>query len=396
MSDQRSTARRPRRRRSAPLPVAASGAVRGRTLEHATAAACAARPRALVAALLLRAGMPSGVTRRSRDLLRRRPPSPSPTGPAEITLAFAGDVHFTERTLALLDNPATAFGPVADAASPRRTSRWSTWRPRSPTGARRSRRQFHFRAPATAYDAVKAAGRRRGVASANNHALDYGRVGLPTPSTARGRGRYAGRRGRAERRRGVRALAHHGQGRPDRVPRLQPDRTSSRRAGRPRTTAPGIAMAFDTARAVARRVKAAQGGRPTSSSSSCTGGTECNSAPTAQQKTFAEALADAGADLIIGAHAHVLQGDGWLGQTFVAYGLSQLPLVVQRRRSNDTGVLRVTLPGTDDHQDRVPARLHRPHDRPADPVHRRGGGADRRRSTPACAGAPASPTRPHA
>ena len=38
--------------------------------------------------------------------------SPTPTGPQEITLAFAGDVHFAGRTLSLLDNPATAFGPV--------------------------------------------------------------------------------------------------------------------------------------------------------------------------------------------------------------------------------------------------------------------------------------------
>ncbi|HEX7994919.1 MAG TPA: CapA family protein, partial [Streptosporangiaceae bacterium] len=30
-----------------------------------------------------------------------------------ITLAFAGDVHFTGRTTKLLRHPATAFGPIA-------------------------------------------------------------------------------------------------------------------------------------------------------------------------------------------------------------------------------------------------------------------------------------------
>src|SRR5689334_12348961 len=30
-----------------------------------------------------------------------------------VTLAFAGDVHFTGRTAKLLSDPATAFGPVA-------------------------------------------------------------------------------------------------------------------------------------------------------------------------------------------------------------------------------------------------------------------------------------------
>ena len=30
-----------------------------------------------------------------------------------VTLAFAGDVHFTGRTARLLSHPATAFGPIA-------------------------------------------------------------------------------------------------------------------------------------------------------------------------------------------------------------------------------------------------------------------------------------------
>src|SRR5713226_4140852 len=36
-----------------------------------------------------------------------------PTGsPGPVTLAFAGDVHFTGRTARLLHDPATAFGPI--------------------------------------------------------------------------------------------------------------------------------------------------------------------------------------------------------------------------------------------------------------------------------------------
>ncbi|MEV1286370.1 CapA family protein [Micromonospora sp. NPDC049679] len=37
--------------------------------------------------------------------------------PGEITLAFAGDVHFVDRTLKLLDDPAAAFGPIASTLS---------------------------------------------------------------------------------------------------------------------------------------------------------------------------------------------------------------------------------------------------------------------------------------
>ena len=35
------------------------------------------------------------------------------TRPGPVTLAFAGDVHFTGRTARLLNDPATAFGPIA-------------------------------------------------------------------------------------------------------------------------------------------------------------------------------------------------------------------------------------------------------------------------------------------
>ncbi len=48
---------------------------------------------------------------------RRGPPGPAgepgPARPGPVTLAFAGDVHFTGRTARLLKDPATAFGPIS-------------------------------------------------------------------------------------------------------------------------------------------------------------------------------------------------------------------------------------------------------------------------------------------
>src|SRR4051794_38400376 len=38
--------------------------------------------------------------------------SPAARAPGEVVLAIAGDVHFAERTTKLLDDPASAFGPV--------------------------------------------------------------------------------------------------------------------------------------------------------------------------------------------------------------------------------------------------------------------------------------------
>jgi poly-gamma-glutamate synthesis protein (capsule biosynthesis protein) len=103
---------------------------------------------------------------------------------------------------------------------------------------------------------------------------------------------------------------------------------------------PGIAMAWDVPRAVAT-VKAARE-RADLVVVFNHWGTERDSCPNTDQKAFAAALAEAGADMIIGAHAHVLQGDGWLGRTYVAYGLGNLVWYVG---SADTGILRVRVHG---------------------------------------------------
>src|SRR5581483_1993797 len=50
----------------------------------------------------------------------------------------------------------------------------------------------------------------------------------------------------------------------------------------------------------------------------------------------------AGASIIIGAHAHMLQGSGWLGRTFVAYGLGNF-LWWEHSYSTATGVLELTI-----------------------------------------------------
>ena len=55
-------------------------------------------------------------------------------------------------------------------------------------------------------------------------------------------------------------------------------------------------------------------------------------------------LADAGADIVVGSHAHVVQGSGLLGATFVAYGLGNF--VWYNPGSDDgsvTGLLTLTV-----------------------------------------------------
>src|SRR5215469_10142335 len=61
-------------------------------------------------ALTATTGTVSGAVRASHSA-RSNPAASGP--PAGITVAFAGDVHFTGRTAVLLADPATAFGPIA-------------------------------------------------------------------------------------------------------------------------------------------------------------------------------------------------------------------------------------------------------------------------------------------
>jgi poly-gamma-glutamate capsule biosynthesis protein CapA/YwtB (metallophosphatase superfamily) len=268
--------------------------------------------------------------------------SPSaPTAPAVVTLAFAGDVHFTERTLRLLRDPATAFGPVAtilgraDLAMVNLESAVTTRGTPEP-------KRFHFRAPATAYAAIKAAGVDV-VSLANNHALDYGRVGL-TDSLASasaagmpvvGAGRDAAEAYRAwiTTVKGVR-VAFLGM---SQVAELSGSWAA-------RSDRSGIAYAFDGARAAAA-VRAARRGADVVVVY-LHWGREYNECPTEQMKAFAKRMADAGASIVVGTHAHVLLGDGWLGRTFVAYGLSNFLWWYNDAGTNDTGVLEITLQGS--------------------------------------------------
>ena len=71
-------------------------------------------------------------------------------------------------------------------------------------------------------------------------------------------------------------------------------------------------------------------------------GTEGMACPDQNQLSLAPKLAAAGASIIIGAHAHVLQGSGWLGHTFVAYGMGNF-LWWENSYSTATGVLKLTL-----------------------------------------------------
>lgn len=265
------------------------------------------------------------------------PASALPASPVDLTLAFAGDVHFMDRTAALLRQPATAFGPIVPTLSAADLTIVNLETAITARGSAEPK-TYHFRTTPVAIDALKAAG-IDAVSIANNHALDYGRVGLLDtldalqaagyPAFGAGRNIDAAYTPWLTTVRGVRVAV---------LGFSQVNELSSSWAAGP--DKPGIAMAFDTQRAVAAVTAARRQADLVIVFNHW--GDEASSCPNGAQKTFAAKLAGAGADIIIGAHAHTLQGSGWLGSTFVAYGMGNF-LWYGTSKSTETGVLRLVV-----------------------------------------------------
>ena len=192
-------------------------------------------------------------------------------------------------------------------------------------------KNYHFRSPAASFTALKAAGVDV-VNMANNHALDYGPVGMQDTFAAIADGQAAGHRDRPRRGRGVPAVPHDDQGAAHRHP--QRDRLARARArelvvgdrhparrSRSRSTAPASSPRC-------RRCAP----RSTRSWCSCTGAPRRRGARRASSRTSPTALLGAGADIVVGSHAHRVFGAGKVGPALVAYGTGQLRVLARRRR----------------------------------------------------------------
>lgn len=267
-------------------------------------------------------------------------PSPTPTAARPVTIAFAGDVHFTGRTAGLLADPASAMGPISQTLSAADLAMVNLETAITTRGTPEPK-SFHFRAPPSALDALRDAGVDV-TTMANNHGVDYGPVGLDDTLAAItasgfpvvGIGRdstqayapwYTTVRG--ERVAIIGASQVH-------------DRTLAAWTAEP--DHPGIASALSSRLLAAVRDARA---RADIVVVYLHWGQEGNHCPIAEQTTLAGQLADAGADAVVGTHAHLLLGGGWLGRTYVAYGLGNFLWWRDNAYSNDTGVLTLSFSG---------------------------------------------------
>ena len=259
------------------------------------------------------------------------------TGNGPITLAFAGDVHFTGRTAKLLRNPATAFGPITPLLKSADLTLVNL-ETAVTSGGKPQPKYYHFRTNPAAFTALRDAG--IDVANmANNHVLDYGRTGLADTIAAAKRAQF---------------------------PVLGIGADAAAAWSPYIVTIKGVKIAFLGVSQVAELASSwvATGQRSGEANSISLRrtlaavraakkradvvivimhwGTEGQACPDANQLALAPRLARAGASIIVGSHAHMLQGSGWLGHTFVAYGMANF-LWWETSYSTSTGVLFLTL-----------------------------------------------------
>jgi hypothetical protein len=267
--------------------------------------------------------------------------SPSSEPPGQVTLAFAGDVHFTGRTATRLRaNLATTFGKSAAVLS-KADLTMVNLETAVAVGGSPAGKTFTFETPPSAFTALKDAGIDI-VTMANNHGADYGADGLKQtlaairasnfPVVGIGANVAAAYAPYYTTINGVRiAILAASQVQDETLAKFSATATLA-----------GIANAFSQ-----RLVAGVQAAKKRAHAVIVYvhWGTEYVSCPNADQRDLANALAAAGATAVVGTHAHVLQGAGWRPDgKYVAYGLGNYFWWRSfGNEQDDNGVLTLTI-----------------------------------------------------
>ena len=274
------------------------------------------------------------------------PKLPARLGSGEsVTFAFGGDVMFEEPIRSYLSDPVSVFAPIRSVLRKADVAMANLETAVTERGTPTAGKEYLFRAPASAFDALERSGLDV-VTVANNHGMDYGAQGLEDTL-------------RAARRTGFPVVG----GGLNEAQAFRPWRTTVRgqriavigatqvideellstweaRGGRT-----GIASAkYDMEDRLVRTVAKA---RRTSDTVVVYlhWGEELKGCPTDPQTAIAQRLVKAGADIIVGSHAHILLGGGRLGRAFVDYGLGNFVFYAGGGIAAQTGVVEVTATG---------------------------------------------------
>jgi poly-gamma-glutamate synthesis protein (capsule biosynthesis protein) len=260
-----------------------------------------------------------------------------------VTITFGGDVHF-EGAIGrrLARDPETTVGPVADLLRKADLAMVNLETAITTRGTAQTK-SFTFRAPPTAFTALRAAGIDV-VTMANNHGMDFGPVGLADSLAAAanahmpvvGIGRDADQAFKPylTRINGQR-IAIIGA-----TQVLDDNLAAAWTAG---VNKPGLASAYQVERLLAA-VRAARRVADTVVVD-LHWGRELQRCPLERQRQLAPRLVDAGADIVVGSHAHVLLGAGYLDNAYVDYGLGNFVFYSSGGVTAQSGVLSLTVRG---------------------------------------------------
>ncbi|WP_457256711.1 CapA family protein [Pedococcus sp. P5_B7] len=261
-----------------------------------------------------------------------------PSDPDTLTMAFAGDVHFEDYLAPLardphgLDELRSSLG-AADLAMVNLETALTE-------RGTKIGKEFHFRAPASALETIKGAG-IDAVSMANNHGVDYGPVGLKDTLAAK-------------------------QASP--VPIVGIGKDEDEAFAPAILSAKGLKVAVFGASEVFEmtlaRYSAGPGKGGIASATPVTRlrgavsraaarydvvvvflhwGLDYQKCPDRLSVQTAEALEQAGADIIVGGHSHRVNGAGWLGRSYVDYGFGNFVWWRSHEPDSRSGVLTLSI-----------------------------------------------------
>jgi poly-gamma-glutamate capsule biosynthesis protein CapA/YwtB (metallophosphatase superfamily) len=271
-------------------------------------------------------------------------PPPGSTGSGNpVTIAFGGDVHYDGTLLATLRSAPTTMlagvKPVIDGADLTVVNLETA----IALSGEPATKDFTFKAPPSAFDALKANGVDV-VAMANNHSLDYGQTGL-TQTLAAAKAKSVPLIGVGENE----AAAYK-----PFVATVNGQRVAIINATQiidADLIGSWTATADHAGVASAKRVDRLTQEVATARRQADTvvvfvhWGTEGEYCPDPDQETLAQQLVDAGADVVVGTHAHRVQGGGYLGDAYVEYGLGNLQFKAGSPEAREGGMLTLTVTG---------------------------------------------------
>jgi poly-gamma-glutamate capsule biosynthesis protein CapA/YwtB (metallophosphatase superfamily) len=306
----------------------------------------------LVVLAMLAAGCGGGATRAAKTAPPSPAADPSPhpkkaaggaARVAPIRLAFAGDIHFEGASQRALDG----FGPITSRLRDADLTMANLETAITTRGTATPGKAFTFRAPPTAFAALRHAGIDV-VTMANNHGLDYGPVGLADtlaairstgfPTVGIGRDEAQAYRPYVTTIKGTRIAIVAATDVID--SNLISTWTASGSHG-------GLASAIGSSRSrlEAEVRRARHDGDVVVVYLHW--GVETVDCATAEQESLSASLLRSGATVVVGSHAHVQLGGGWRGRRYVDYGLGNFVFYATGGVTPETrsGVLTLTLVG---------------------------------------------------